>query len=223
MTTLSIAPREEQIELQGVPGALDQAQLVAVPEEGDRKVELVFAPKGGARASSVSLFNGRFVEYRRAGRRKGRAAVFNLAFVDPKPSHDVHLALPYWAAAAVGLIAIGTGAWLQLLPLAAAGAVWTAVFGLWARRKQRNRWIFFSRHGRIALFEIRQTRADSDRLQKLIGILAKRSQQAWANLPAGKERLAVEVAEHRRLLASGAISKERYERAKSRIFGRYKG
>lgn len=222
MTTLSIAPREEQIELQGVPGALDQAQLVAIPDENDRKVELVYAPKGGGASSSVSLFNGRFVEYRRAGR-KGRAAVFNLAFVDPTPSHDVYRALPHWGIALLGLAAVAAGAWFSLWPVAAAGAAWSVIFAVIASRKQRNRWIFFSRHGRIALFELRQSRPDAERLQKLIGILAKRGQLAWNNLPAGKERLGVEVAEHRRLLASGVISKERYERAKRRIFGRYKG
>lgn len=221
MTTLSIAPREEQIELQGVPAALDQAQLVAVPEQSDRKVELVFTPKSGI-ACSLSLFNGRFVEYRRSARRKGAAVVFNLAFVDPKPTHDVELALPYWAAAVLGGVAILAGAYLQLWPVAAGGAIWTALSMVVARRKQRNRWIFYSRHGRIALFELRQCRADAERLQKLIGILAKRGQQAWDHLPAGRERLAVEVAEHRRLQSSGAISKERYERAKRRIFGQYK-
>ena len=222
MTTLSIAPREEQIELQGVPGTLDQAQLIVVPEEGDRKVELVYAPKTGNTACSLSLFNGRFVEYRRAGRRKGRSAVFNLAFVDPNPSHDVNLALSHWTLAGLGLVAICSGAYAQIWPLVAGGAVWTAVFAMVARSKQRNRWIFFSRHGRIALFELRQTRADNERLEKLIGILAKRGELAWNSLPAGKERLGVEVAEHRRLFAAGIISKERYERAKRRIFGRYK-
>lgn len=221
MTTLSIAPREEQIELQGVPGAIDQAQLIAVPDESDRKVEMVFAPKSGG-ACSLSLFNGRFVEYRRVAKRKGAAAVFNLAFVDPKPVHDVHRAWPEWAIAGLGIVAMGAGAYLQIWPVTAAGAIWMAVFSILARRKQRNRWIFFSRHGRIALFELNQSRVDSERIQKLIGILAKRGQLAWSNLPPGKERLAIEIAEHRRLMASGNISKSRYERAKRRIFGRYK-
>ncbi|MZR61725.1 hypothetical protein [Alcanivorax sp. DP30] len=221
MTTLSIAPREEQIQLQGVPGGLDQSQLVAVPGENDRKVELVYAPKAGGTASSLSLFNGRFVEYRRRGR-KGHSAVFNLAFVDPRPSHDVHHALLEWLVASLGLFAIATGAYLQIWLLAATGAGWTAVLGVVARRKQRNRWVFFSRHGRIALFELPQSRADGERLQKLISILAKRGQLAWTALPAGKERLAAEVAEHRRLMAGGTISKDRYEIAKRRIFGRYK-
>lgn len=222
MTTLSIAPREEQIELQGVPSALDPAQLVAVPDDSDRKVELVYSPKTGGMSCSLSLFNGRFVEYRRGGR-KGGAAVFNLAFVDPRPAHDVHHALPHWLVAGLGLLAFAAGAYVQAWPLAAGGAIWAATFAVIARNKQRNRWVFFSRHGRIALFELKQTRADGERLQKLIAILAKRGQMAWSNLPAGKERLAVEVSEHRRLLASGTISKVRYERAKRRIFGQYKG
>ena len=221
MTTLSIAPREEQIELQGVPDAMDQAQLLAVPDDGDRKVELVFAPKSGP-ACSLSLFNGRFVEFRRSARRKGAATVYNLAFVDPKPAHDIDRALLYWGIASLGIAVIVAGIALQMWPLIAAGLAWASLIGLLARSKQRNRWVFYSRHGRIALFELHQSRADSARLEKLIGILAKRSQLAWSQLPPGKERLGVEIAEHRRLMSSGSISQDGYERAKRRIFARYK-
>ena len=222
MTTLSIAPREHQIELQGVPGARDQAELLAVPDQGERKVEFVFAPKSGGRACSLALFNDHFVEFRRAGRRKGRADVFNLAFVDPKPNHEVYRSIVWWGLAVLAAAALAAGAYLQLWPIVVAGAVCTAVFGVIARRTQRNRWVFYSRHGREALFELNQSRADRQRLKKLMGILAKRGQQAWTRLPRGKERLGIEVAEHRRLLDSGSISKDQYERAKSRIFGRYK-
>ena len=221
MTTLSIAPREEQIELQGVSGTLDPAQFVAIPEEGDRKVEFVFAPGRGG-ACSLTLFNHRYVEYRRSGRR-GRCAVFNLAFVDPQPVHDVNRAAVQWCLCILGVIAVVAGAAYGMWPAAVAGAGLAVVFAVIARGQQHNRWTYYSRHGRIALFELNQTRSDEDRLQKLIGILARRSQLAWGSLPPGKERLAVEVAEHRRLMDSAIISQARYERAKRRIFGRYKG
>ena len=52
--------------------------------------------------------------------------------------------------------------------------------------------------------------------------LCERIEGAATILPTGEKRLAAEMAEHRRMLTEGWLSKARYDLAKHRIFALYR-
>jgi len=86
----------------------------------------------------------------------------------------------------------------------------------------RSRIIFRTRYGGIAVFEIAASVLRRREAEKFVSLLCERIEGAASILPTGEKRLAAEMAEHRRMLTEGWLSKARYDLAKNRIFARYK-
>ena len=86
----------------------------------------------------------------------------------------------------------------------------------------RERLIFRTRFGGIAVFEMAVGLFHRRQAENFLVLLQERIQGGAEILPAGEERLAAEMAEHRRMLQDGWLSPARYDLAKQRIFSRYR-
>lgn len=225
MGALSLAATDsEQIELAAVQGRHSlYSDLLHVPELASRRYELVFEQKNRllGRHRRILLFNGRYLEWTEQRGQHEMTRIINLAFLAGSPSHYRELA---WRSLSVALLALTVAGLLLAVgqPVPALAALGVALLGggLCLRGSSR-RLLFYTRNGRVVMFDLFEQRSDSKRLAKVMSALQLRSERAWGLLPDRKERLAAEMAEHRRLMTEGIISQAQYERAKQRIFRRY--
>lgn len=230
MASPSLAPRSllldsSEITLSSVAGAASSYEdYLKVPEEEDRRRELLFRQRTLLNNSTcqVLLFNGHYLKWCRGRGRGKQLRYLNLAFVAPQPQRVKVIA---WRSLLIALLALllSVGfALAVLLPLALVAALsFTACLAL-AYRNSTDRWVFYSRHGQVALFELDNQHRDRARFDALIKLLGARARKAAKGLPSGKDRLAAEVAEHRRLFEQGCVSAADYELAKRRIFRCYR-
>lgn len=223
MTTLSLAPKES-IQIHAVSSGADIHQtLLAVPAESDWKPEMVFlqAPGWWRPGRQVTLFNGRYLEWREKSGRSDSARVINLAFVKPEPVLQRTLAWRSMTIMVLSALVVGLSVYAAWLPGVLGGALLVLLSGLNSLRCSSASFQFVTRHGGVPVFALYRQRRDRDRVEKVLKAIGVRGQKAWTLLPKGKVRLAAEVAEHRRLADSGCLSKDAYEMAKQRIFSRY--
>lgn len=223
MTTLSLAPKES-IQIHAVSSGADIHQtLLAVPAESDWKSEMVFLQTPGwwRPGRQVTLFNGRYLEWREKSGRSDSARVINLAFVKPEPVLQRTLAWRSMTIMVLSALVVGLSVYAAWLPGVLGGALLVLLSGLNSLRCSSASFQFVTRHGGVPVFALYRQRRDRDRVEKVLKAIGVRGQKAWTLLPKGKVRLAAEVAEHRRLADSGCLSKDAYEMAKQRIFSRY--
>lgn len=224
MTTLGLAPKEESIQIHAVDRGGDFHQaLLAVPEQQDWKPEWVFRqkPRWGRPERQLTLFNGRYLEWREKQGRKESVRVLNLAFVNPEPHLQRVLA---WRSLVILLLSslLAGLAWhLVWMPGQLAGGLLAVLSALHALRHSSTSFLFVTRHGRVPVIELYRQRQDRARMNKVLEVVRIRGLKAWKLLPKGKQRLAAEVAEHRRLVESGSLTEGAYRDAKRRIFSTY--
>ena len=225
MGALSLAATEsEQIELAAVQGRHSlYNDLLQVPEPASRRHELVFEQKNRllGRHRRIVLFNGRYLEWTEQRGRRELVRIINLAFLAGSPRSYREIA---WRSLSVALLALIVAGLLLAVgqAVAAMAALGVSLVGLGiCLRGSSRRLLFYSRNGQVVMFDLFDQRGDRKRFAKVVGALQLRGERAWALLPDRKERLAAEVAEHRRLMREGVISQARYEHAKQRIFRRY--
>jgi hypothetical protein len=224
MTTLGLAPKEESIQIHAVSTGDDIHQtLLAVPAESDWKPEMVFlqAPGWWRPGRQVTLFNGRYLEWREKSGRSDSARVINLAFVKPEPVLQRTLAWRSMTIMVLSALVVGLSVYAAWLPGVLGGALLVLLSALNSLRCSSASFQFVTRHGGVPVFALYRQRRDRDRVEKVLKAIGVRGQKAWTLLPKGKVRLAAEVAEHRRLADSGCLSKDAYEMAKQRIFSHY--
>ena len=169
----------------------------------------------------IVLFNGRYLEWTEQRGRREETRIINLAFLAGSPSAYREIA---WRSLSVALLALIVAGLLFAVgqTVAALAALGVSLLGLGiCLRGSSRRLLFYTRNGRVVMFDLFDQRGDRKRFAKVVGALQLRGERAWALLPDRKERLAAEVAEHRRLMQEGAINQAQYERAKQRIFRRY--
>lgn len=225
MGALSLAATEsEQIELAAVQGRHSLYEdLLQVPELASRRHELVFEQKNRllGRYRRIVLFNGRYLEWSEQRGRREISRIINLAFLAGSPSSYREIA---WRSLSVAMLALIVAGLLLAVeqPVAALAALGVALVGGGVcLRGSSRRLLFYTRTGRVVMFDLFDQRGDRKRFAKVVSALQLRGERAWALLPDRKERLAAEVAEHRRLMREGVIREAQYERAKQRIFRCY--
>lgn len=192
---------------------------VRVPDETGRVVDDVLLQYGGPLRPRrrLVLFNRHYLEIDDDVRRR----VLNLAYLAPEPLEVREIAwrwLVAGLASAAGTLASAVaGSAVHALLLATMAAACLAVTVTTSRVRQ----IFRTRTGGIAVIEVnhwpwgrRASRAFAARL--MAGI----REAGQGSLPPTR-RLAAEMAEHRRMLTDGWLSRARYELAKKRILARY--
>lgn len=224
MATLSLAPKGESIQIHAVSTGADIHQtLLAVPAESDWKPEMVFlqAPGWWRPGRQITLFNGRYLEWREKKGRSDCTRVINLAFVKPEPVLQRTVAWRSMTVMALSLLVTGLSVYTAWLPGVLTGVLLALLSGLNSLRCSSASFQFVTRHGGVPIFALYRQRRDRERVEKVLKAIGIRGRKAWTLLPKGKARLAAEVAEHRRLADSGCLSQGAYEAAKQRIFSRY--
>lgn len=222
MRTHTVKPvSSNNIVMSAVPGALDMPdEYVRVPSRESRRVEATLCTSRRGRAwQTASLFNGHFLQYSARGQ---EAQVINLAYLSPDPVVGHESAWRWlWATVVIiggAAVTAAFGQWQEcaLLSLAAMAALFGYLTGV------QHRFVFRTRTGGIAVFELSTglfQRAETD---KFVATMRERITSAATILPSGNhQRFAAEIAEHRRMLMEGWLSKGRYDLAKKRIFARY--
>ncbi|MDX1805116.1 MAG: hypothetical protein R3292_13680 [Alcanivorax sp.] len=186
-----------------------------IPPLEEREVEQeLHQPAGlGKRRRDLVLFSRHFVAC--------QGQIFNLAFLAPRPQRIRTIAWVSIGFSLAFVVAAGLAFARSQIPLALGAAGVAMVLGVVAFLRCSDRLLFYTRTGGIPAFDLRNRLTDRRQLQSLLEILESRSKAAAKCLPAGSQRLAAEVAEHRRLMLSGWLKPHSYERAKKRIFARY--
>lgn len=212
------------IVMEDVPGSrLMPEDLVRLPPLESWRLERSFSQRLPLHRMerSLTLFNGHFLELREKRRGRQRRAVFNLAFVNPEPLEKRFVAVRWLAgAAAFGLLAAALlwGGWLLAAALAGASAILLVMQG---GRRSHHRTIFYTAEGRAPLFSLELGWVAGRDCKAFAELIGERAQGSSTLLPDGRERLAVEVAELRRLHECGALSRRHYDVARKRIFARF--
>lgn len=216
-----MAAATDDIVLHAVPGAQDLPDdLVRIPSEDARRPELRLCnSRWHGRWRGYMLFNGHYLECYCRGA-PGR--VVNLAYLAAEPMQLRETAWRWMLAALVMVAGATLTAALGQQVEAGALAVAATLTFVGYLLNVRQRLIFRSRTGGIALFEIPMGLFGRRRAQQFVDTLQARIDGAAGILPRGEARLAAEMAEHRRLLKEGWLSQSRYELAKKRIFARYR-
>lgn len=221
MRAQMLAASTDEIVLQGLPGLQAMPdEYVRVPSEETRRQEQVLElGRLGSRARFV-LFNGHYLACD-AGK-SGDPRVVNLAYLADTP---VRVRQPAWRwLIATLVLAAGAGVTLALAPSKEAALLggFTVIALLGYLHGVRTRIVFRTRYGGIAVFELNAGLLQRRKADAFASVLQERIDGAARILPGGDQRLAAEIAEHRRMLSEGWLSRARYDLAKKRIFSRYR-
>ena len=171
---------------------------------------------------NLTLYNGHFLEWEESlsGRLNSRRQI-NLAFIDPKPVFRRELARERLAAGTSALLLSVAACFVAPLSLAMLLAAVGALLLLSGYRRSCDRAVFLTRHGRLAVFELFCRAPNRREAQAWIDLISERAGHAATVLPVGKQGLAAEMAEHRRMAAEGWLSRARYELARKRILAAF--
>ncbi len=200
-------------------------ELVRVPDSRERHLEHSFTWHAllNKRTRHFDLFNGHYLKVQERRGKRGRESIFNLAFVSAEPERRTYRP---WGWLLVAGVMLGLGLallWAQHWALAAAVTATVPLLAMQFARRCRNCLGFVSEMGHVPLFEVETIWASKAAAERFAALLVERIRAAEAVLPGGRERLAAEMAEHRRLVEDGSLSAERYELAKKRILQHFSG
>jgi hypothetical protein len=211
------------IVLEALPGSLAMpADFASVPDPASRKEQAVLRQRQGLFAPwrQMVLFSEHYLEFSDSSGRRPR--ILNLAFLAAEPATISAIA---WRWLCVGLVAL-TAVVITLYLAEWLHAVWlsllsAACFSICLTKSQR-RLLFRTKYGGLVVFEVFFGVWQRRQAGQFVELVKQRIATSSSILPKGEQRLAVEVAEHRRMLDEGWLSRARYEQAKKRIFRHYK-
>ncbi len=180
--------------------------------------------------TTFRIFNRHHMSVRTKATRGGeRGFHFHLAFLDAKPKKRKRIACRtlMWAALLAGILSLvlwldQNSAWpLKTrfwLPATATMAAATVIALLLAVYRSRDRYVFFTRHGRIPLVFIDSRNPNRGEVEEFMEELSDRIKQATQDMWHDKRQyLCEELREHTRLKTEGIIPPRIFEGAKARI------
>lgn len=198
------------------------AEYVSVPDGPSRRPERILRQRQPWLGSDIvlTLFNGHFLACQDRLQPQTSERVVNLAYLDARPrwsagnlrqrlSLGAALVLPaflagVWSPAWAPALLVGLSclfAWLVMSARPSSCHFYTALAGVPVCRIDCPWW---QQKAVMAFIEALQERIDGARVV----------------LPSGRQRLAAELAEHRRMLVSGGLSRQHYESARARLLQR---
>lgn len=222
MRSNSLTVASSDIVLQAVPGALDMPdEFVRIPDAARRRheQELVQQSAPFRRCYRLTLFNGHYLDCQQP---QGGSRVVNLAYLAEEPLIVRENAWRWLVAGLVAFAGVTVTSLFAQLPESLALGVFAALCLVMYFALSRTRLIFRTRFGGIAVFELHHRMWNRRHSLDFARLLQERIRGAAVVLPKGDQRLAAEIAEHRRMLMEGWLSRSRYELAKKRIFSRYR-
>lgn len=198
---------------------------VSVPPSDRRRSEarLVQSNPWQGFEVELELFNGHYLGIHDRLALEQSEQILNLAYLDPRP---VYLAgdLPgrlcrvLLAALLPVLLAVflqgGAAPWVLL----AVGCLLV----LAAMSAKPANWVFRTALGKVPVCTIRGGLVSSGAAEHFVNVVRERIEGAEVVLPSGSRRLAAELAEHRRMLQSGCLSRDDYNSARQRLLSRFR-
>jgi hypothetical protein len=194
-------------------------EWVQPPPPDARRAELTLSTS----QRQLSLFNRHYLAIDETARRRGAHRVINLAFLDPRP-RKAWCWSRGWLSAAVGCTLAGIAFVGLQLVWQGVGLVFLGILTVVPLVSGgRTRLAFHTNIGRAPAFAVDVPWLGGDQPGKFAAAVSERITRSRTILPQGRERLAVELAEHRRLLNEGSVSQAQYEQAKQRILAGFRG
>ncbi|MCC1497795.1 hypothetical protein [Alcanivorax sp. 1008] len=193
---------------------------IAVPSSNQRRIESRLLQRSPRRDEEVELvlFNGHYVAIRDRRRPEVPERVINLAYLDPQPTYhagDIIIRVSLVGLVSMLMIIVATVLQPQALLMVAVAAPCLLLLALMSARL--GRWEFRTATGAISVCSVSRELFRHARPRRFVELLAERAEGAQIILPKGNKRLAAELAEHRRMLDSGWLSKRLYESARRRL------
>lgn len=197
-------------------------EYTRIPESRREEASLRQRARLRGISRDLTLFNGHYLLWEESlnGRLDTRRQI-NLAFIDPKPVVRRQLARERLAAGVVAACLVFPAVAYGPLSLALILLCVSLIMMLSGYQRSCDRVIFMTRHGRVAVFELFCRAPSRAKAQAWIDMISERARHARQVLPSGRDALAAEVADHRRMAAEGWLSRPRYERARKRILAHF--
>lgn len=198
---------------------------VAVPAADQRRSEARLLQRGPWQGREVEfeLFNGHYLGIRDRLRPDQPERVLNLAYLRAQPDYQRgDLLVRSRSVAMAGAMLLLVSALFQpsALPLVALAVL--CLLALAAMSARPGRWLFSTALGAIPVCHISHRLWAPAEIEAFVSVISERIEGAQVVLPKGSRRLAAELAEHRRMLESGTLSRRHYESARERLLGRLK-
>lgn len=199
---------------------LVEPDFVAVPDETRRRtdVSLLQRQPWQGRETLLTLFNGHFLAICERQRPDRGERIINLAYLDARPERIAgNLVQRLQFIAALALLIPLLALWLEAWALAALMLVGVCVAGLLIMSARPVLYQFHTALGRVPVCNIASHWWQRGQVEHFLAVLSERIDGARVVLPTGSRRLAAELAEHRRMLVSGDLSRKHYEEARLRL------
>lgn len=206
-----------------LPGLEMQRQDWEVPPREQWRVETKFR-QVSSRSKACTLFrrfNGHFLAIQTHRRKKALPEqVVDLTFVEPRPRVVKDQRYPLWfAAACLMIIPAVTYSLVPVPPLwFLAPLVLALGLALAAAGLRKHHVDFLALNSDVVLFRLDARGADPVQLQAFVDSLCAGVAAGQNQLPEGKRRVPLAVAEMRRLAEQGVITREQYETVKRNWF-----
>jgi hypothetical protein len=198
---------------------------VAVPSPEQRRLECRLLQRQPWQDSEaeLELFNGHYLAVRDRRRPELAERVINLAYLDPRPDyHCGDIVSRLLLTSLASLLVLVTVALLQPQAILMAVLAVTCLLLLAFMSASPGCWVFNTALGGIPVCSVSRGLLRLARPRHFVDMLAERAEGAQVILPKGSKRLAAELAEHRRMLESGTLSRRHYESARERLLARRK-
>lgn len=170
----------------------------------------------------LELFNGHYLGLRDRLVPGQAEQVVNLAYLDPHPAyHAGDLPVRLRRVLMATLVPLLMAAYLQSGSVPWVLLAICCLLLLAAMSATPGYWVLKTALGRVPVCTIRGGLLSSVTAAHFVGLVRERIEGAEIVLPKGSRRLAAELAEHRRMLDSGFLSRRDYDSARQRLLRRF--
>ncbi|PKM23031.1 MAG: hypothetical protein CVV10_01340 [Gammaproteobacteria bacterium HGW-Gammaproteobacteria-14] len=166
----------------------------------------------------LTLFNGHYLSVCDRQRPEQEELVINLAYLAPVPRYESGTLRQRFSMGAMALVlTLSLGAWVSSSLIPALTLAMLSVIALMLMSARPGRWVFYTALGDTPVCSVLHGFTGRKDAVRLVALLAERIEGASVVLPVGSRRLAAELAEHRRILLSGGLSRRQYQCARQRL------
>jgi len=193
---------------------------IQVPELPARRLEMQLRQRSHWHDLDrrLTLFNGHYLSVCDHQRPQQEELVINLAYLAPIPRYEPGTVRQRLFTGAVALVlTLILAAWLSSTLLPALMLAMLCVVALMLMSARPGRWVFYTALGETPVFSVLHGLTGRKEAAAFVDLLMERIEGASVVLPSGSRRLAAELAEHRRILLSGGLSRQQYQSARQRL------
>ena len=215
----------QQLDGAAVSARIRDDEYVSLPPSDRRRSEARLYQANPWQGFDVEfeLFNGHYLGVHNRLAADQSEHILNLAYLNPRPVYqrgDLQVRLLRVSLAA--LLPLLLAAFLQAAALPWVSLAVACLLLLAAMSAKPAHWVFQTASGRVPVCTIRGALLSSAAAEHFVTILRERIEGAEIVLPRGSRRLAAELAEHRRMLHSGCLSRRDYDAARQRLLNKFR-